>query len=137
MNPYGYPPTMPEQRTSPLPGFWGMLLNTTSLYGEVLLRSRFGERHLTFARVLVALIGLLFLPIVVVMVFTFFLGNFLLGSMGGLVAAIFSSHFLSQPTIYFHGYVLLFLGKSCWHSEGMQENSPSQPTAGSQAPCGS
>lgn len=114
MNPNAYPPSSPAQRTSSLPGFWGVLLNTTSLYGEVLLRSKFGERHLTFARILVALIGLLFLPIVVVMAFTFFLGNFLMGSMGGLVAAIFSSRYLAQPTFYFNCYVLLFLAKSCW-----------------------
>lgn len=115
MNPYAYPNSTSNQRSAPLPGFWGIILNTASLYGEVLLRSNFGERHLTFVRVLLAMIGLLFLPMFVVAVFTFFLGNFLLGSMGGLAAALFSSQFMPQPTVFFHGFVLLFLIKSCWH----------------------
>ncbi|MDP1799351.1 MAG: hypothetical protein Q8K78_17780 [Planctomycetaceae bacterium] len=112
---HAYRPT-PADTAPPLLGMWGRLLNTASLYGEVLLRSRFGERHLTLLGVLLGIAGLLFLPMVMVAVFTFFLSSFLLGSLGGLVAAALTTQLpWAKGTIYFHLFTIGFLARACWH----------------------
>lgn len=116
MNPqHSYYPNTADT-APPMLGMWGRLLNTTSLYGEVLMRSRFGERHLTLLGVLLGLAGLFFLPMVIVAVFTFFLSSFLLGSIGGLFAAILTSQTAwARGTIYFHLFTIGFLARACWH----------------------
>ena len=108
-------PSPSDYSRGSLPGFWGIALDTASRYGEVLLRTSFGERHLTLMGVLFGMAGLLFLPVVLITVVTFMLSSFLLGSMAGLFAAFMSIQFpWAKGTIYFQSFVLFFLGKSCF-----------------------
>lgn len=116
MNPaHGYHP-QPADTTRPMIGLWGYVLNTASLYGEVLLRSRFGERHLTLGGVVLGILGIQFLPMILVAVFTYLLSSFLLGSMAGLFAAAMTTQLpWAQGTVCFHLFFLLFLARACWH----------------------
>lgn len=116
MNPaHGYQPH-PAGTARPMIGLWGYALNTASLYGEVLLRSRFGERHLTLGGVVLGILGIQFLPMILVAVFTYLLSSFLLGSMGGLFAALMTTQLpWANGTVYFHLFFITFLARACWH----------------------
>ncbi|MBI1349155.1 hypothetical protein GC163_23035 [bacterium] len=107
--------------SQPMPtSIWSLLLKMFSLYGEVLLRSGFGERHLTFGSMLLGIAGLLFLPMVLVAVLTFLMSSFMLGTLGGLFAAALTSQLpWTRGTIYFHIFTLWFIARCVWHFIGM------------------